>query len=112
MVNAIEFTRAADFGVIAEELNRANQLHSADLKTFAKTYSDEIRGLIDLQGVAILKTVEFRARKQGIAVRYDAGNRRPKSRLRLPMQRRQPGTRVQSIPSFRRKANAATDGNR
>jgi len=33
------------------------------------------------------------------AFRIEAtGNRRPKSRLRLPMQRRQPGTRVQSIP--------------
>ena len=28
------------------------------------------------------------------------GSRRPKSKLRLPMQRREPGTRVQSIPSL------------
>jgi hypothetical protein len=63
MVNAVELPRAADFGVIAEQLNQANQLHSADLNTFAEAYSDEVRGLIDLQGPAILKTVEFQAQK-------------------------------------------------
>jgi transposase len=35
------------------------------------------------------------------AFRVEAtGSRRPKSKLRLPMQRREPGTRVQSIPSL------------
>src|SRR5262245_5206850 len=35
------------------------------------------------------------------AFRIEAtGSRRPKSKLRLPMQRREPGTRVQSIPSL------------
>jgi hypothetical protein len=76
MVNAIEFTRAANFGAIAEELNQANQLHSAEVKGFDKTYSDEIRGLIDLLKPAILKTVEFRARKQGIAVPNEDENTR------------------------------------
>jgi hypothetical protein len=65
MVNAIEFPRAADFGVIAEQLNQANQLHSADLNTFAEAYSDEVRGLIDLQGPAILKPSNFRPKSRG-----------------------------------------------
>ena len=94
MVNAIEFTRAADFGAIAEELNRSNQLYSADLKTFAKTNSDEIRGVIDLQGAAILRTVEFQARKQGIAVQDEDEN-----------------ARLQSVTPFKNAMVFALEGN-
>jgi hypothetical protein len=79
MVNAFEFPRAADFGVIAEQLNQANQLHSADLNTWAEAYSDEVRGLIDLQGPAILKTVEFQAKKQRVAVPDEDENTRLQS---------------------------------
>jgi hypothetical protein len=94
MVNAIEFTKAANFGVIAEELNEAIQSHSADVKTFAKTYSDEIRGLIDLQGPAILKTVEFQAQKQGIAVPDEDEK-----------------TRLQSVGPFKNAVVYALEGN-
>jgi hypothetical protein len=54
-------------------------LHSADLNTFAEAYSDEVRGLIDLQGPAILKTVEFQAQKQRVAVPDEDENTRLQS---------------------------------
>jgi hypothetical protein len=71
-----KFGDAADFGAIAEKLNQGNLLHSGSLRNFVQTYSAEVRGLIDLQGEAILSFVEAAARKQGIPIEYQSENDR------------------------------------
>ena len=70
-LDQVDFTRATDFDSVSEKLNEANQLHAAQIQTFAQVYADEIRGLIDLQGDTILQTIEFLAIQKGVPVKYD-----------------------------------------